>query len=186
MALISALRSACDSMALSRGWWAAFGSAGGTSSSDSSSALMSSFTAGSFLICWVCCVWVLGGAGLGGAVQRVVLDRVPDRGVGGALAVIAAAAFHHFEEHAAHGGGVEVQELAVGVPVEKQVELLQGGQESGFQVEPGVQVLVVVGRDLQEFQAALPGGPGGGHQVLHGEGDVFLVGLAGLVPGLLD
>lgn len=105
--------------------------------------------------------------------QRVVLDGVAHRSVGGAVAVVTAAAFHHFEEHAAHGGGVEVQEFAVGVTVEQQVQLLQGGQEPGLQVEPGVQVLVVVGRDLQEFQAPFPGCPGCGHEVVHGKGDVL-------------
>src|SRR4051794_15093332 len=173
MALISALRSACDSMALSRGWCATFGSAGGTGSSVSRSAVMSSGMAGSFLMGLVSCVW-----GLGAAVQRVVLDGVAHRGIGGAVTVIAAAAFHHFEEHAAHGGCIEVQEFAVCVPVEQQVEFLQGGQEAGLKVEPGVQVLVVVGRDLQEFQASVPRRAGGCDEVVHREGDMFLVGLA--------
>src|SRR5215217_2299314 len=116
-------------MARSSGRWAAFGSAGGTSSSDSSSALMSSGTAGSFRG-WF--RWWFSGAG------EVVLDCMADGSVGGSVAVVGAAAFHHFEEHTAHGGGVEMEEFPAGVPVIQEVQLLEDGQESRFKVEAGV------------------------------------------------
>ena len=51
-------------------------------------------------------------------------------------------------------------------------------RNAGVQVEAGVQVLVVVRRDLQEVQPPVPGRPGGGHEVVHGERDVLLVGPA--------
>ena len=86
--------------------------------------------------------------------QVVVLDCVAHGGVGGAVAVVGAAAFHHFEEHTAHGGRIEVEEFAVRVPVIQQVQFLQRGQEVRCQAEACVQVLVVVRRDLQELQAA--------------------------------
>ena len=57
--------------------------------------------------------------------QVVVLDGVPHRGVRGAIAVVGTAALHHLEEHAAHGGGVEVQEFTVGVLIIVAVTLDQ-------------------------------------------------------------
>ncbi len=74
-----------------------------------------------------------------------------------------------------------MEEFAVRIPVVQQVQFLQRGQKIRCQAEAGVQVLVVVGRDLEELQSAGLAVPRGGHQVIHREGDVFLVRLPLLV-----
>jgi hypothetical protein len=84
------------------------------------------------------------------------LRRQPDGGVGGAVAVVTAAPLDHLEEQLANRGGVEVHELSPGLAVVEETELMQLGDGRGGEVEPGDQVVVVVVRDSEELQPAVP------------------------------
>ena len=92
---------------------------------------------------------------------------------GRAVPVVAAAALHDLEEHAADGRGVEVRELAVARRGRRARRAPASPRPVGGEVEAGDQVVVVVGRDRQRPQPARRGAARGGDHVVGAERDVL-------------
>ena len=99
---------------------------------------------------------------------------------GRAVAVVAADALDDLEEDpGAEHLGEQVQVAAVLVLVVEEPALPHRGEQPRVEVEAGVEVVVVVGRDGEQRRAGRAQGPGGGDDVVGGEGDVLRRGDAG-------
>src|SRR5690606_9911200 len=95
------------------------------------------------------------GAGHAFGPDRPFLRGDAELGVRGAVASIAAAPLDDLEEEAfAEGAAVELEIFsAIGVAVVKDVVLPQPVGEAGVEPEPRLQIVIVVGADLQRREA---------------------------------
>src|SRR6185312_5600795 len=105
----------------------------------------------------------------------LVLNGKPNGGIRCTVATIASPTLHHFKEDSAKSACVEVEKLTVFVPVEEKIEFLQRGQEIGADLEPCIQVVVIVERNRQKLHASVQCAPRGRYQILGGKGDVLWV-----------
>ena len=75
-------------------------------------------------------------------------------GVRCAIAAIAAAPLDDLEEEAlSEAGTVELEILALLIAIIKRVGVFQPFDEGRIQIEPGLEIIVVIGRDFQRLKA---------------------------------
>src|SRR5690606_14528655 len=91
-----------------------------------------------------------------GGGEAALLRGDAEWGVDRAIAAIGIA-LHDFEEEAfADIGGVKLEKRAVGIAVIEDIGGAQLLQQGGIKAQPGLQVIIVIRRNLQRAHAVLP------------------------------
>src|SRR5581483_8979510 len=96
-----------------------------------------------------------------------------DRRVDSAEAFVALALYHLEEEQILEARGVELKVLAVAVPVVKDVVVFQPFEPRTVDVDARFEIVVVIFRNAQDFDAAVLEPGGGQENVAGGKGDVL-------------